>query len=73
MVEGVNSTAVRLRWFAPAQVNGPPPTYQLERRDTSLAAPRATVTTGVRFGGHGYYKFPSSTHPINTDFTGECV
>nr|KAF6395357.1 hypothetical protein HJG63_009920 [Rousettus aegyptiacus] len=72
-VEGVNSTAVRLRWFAPAQVNGPPPTYQLERRDTSLAAPSATVTTGVRFGGHGYYKFPSSTHPINTDFTGECV
>lgn len=39
----------------------------------SLPAPGARVRKGVRFTGHGYYKFPSSTHPVNTDFTGKCA
>ncbi|KAM8817678.1 usherin isoform 1-T1 [Rhynchonycteris naso] len=70
LVEGVNSTTVRARWPAPGQLNGPSPIYQLERREPALMAPGARVTEGTRFTGHGYYKFPSSTHPINTDFTG---
>ncbi|XP_016076620.1 PREDICTED: usherin [Miniopterus natalensis] len=70
VVEGANSTAIHARWLAPEEPNGPPPIYQLERRESSLPAPGARVLKGIRFPGHGYYKFPSSTHPVNTDFTG---
>uniref|UniRef100_A0A8D0R6P0 Usherin n=1 Tax=Sus scrofa TaxID=9823 RepID=A0A8D0R6P0_PIG len=70
LVEGINSTAMRLWWLAPEEQNGPPPTYQLERKEPSLSAPSAPMMRGTRFIGHGYYKFPSSTHPVNTDFTG---
>lgn len=72
-MEGVSGTAIRARWLPPAELNGPPPVYQLERRETSLPTPGAREEKGVRFPGHGYYTFPSSTLPINTDFTGECV
>ncbi|ELK32172.1 Usherin [Myotis davidii] len=70
LVEGVSGTAVLARWLPPAELNGPSPVYQLERRETSLPAPGARAEKGVRFPGHGYYTFPSSTHPVNTDFTG---
>ncbi|KAM9109657.1 usherin isoform 1-T1 [Megaptera novaeangliae] len=70
LVEGINSTTIHLRWQAPEEQNGPSPTYQLERREAALPAPRATMMKGTRFIGNGYYKFPSSTHPVNTDFTG---
>ncbi|XP_069911419.1 usherin isoform X2 [Oryctolagus cuniculus] len=70
LVEGINSTTIQLRWFPPDELNGPSPVYQLERRESSLPAPMATMMKGVRFTGNGYYRFPSSTHPINTDFTG---
>ncbi|KAK1328091.1 hypothetical protein QTO34_012514 [Cnephaeus nilssonii] len=69
-VEGVSGTAIRARWLPPAEPNGPAPVYQLERRETSLPAPGARAEKGVRFPGHGYYTFPSSTHPVNTGFTG---
>ncbi|XP_004376015.1 usherin [Trichechus manatus latirostris] len=32
-----------------------------------------TVLNGVRFTGNGYCKFPISTLPVHTDFTGKCV
>nr|XP_031294235.1 usherin [Camelus dromedarius]XP_031294237.1 usherin [Camelus dromedarius] len=70
LVEGINSTAVHLRWLPPEEQNGPSPIYQLERREASLPASGATMMKGTRFVGNGYYKFPSSTHPVNTDFTG---
>nr|XP_019599683.1 PREDICTED: usherin isoform X2 [Rhinolophus sinicus] len=70
LAEGVNSTTIRLRWLAPEELNGPSPVYQLERRESSLPAPGCTVMKGIRFIGNGYYKFPSTTHPVNTDFTG---
>nr|XP_004672060.2 usherin [Jaculus jaculus] len=70
VVKGVNSTTMYLRWSPPAEVNGPRPTYQLERRQSALPAPTATMTKGTRFTGNGYCKFPSTSHPLNTDFTG---
>ncbi|XP_059533348.1 usherin [Myotis daubentonii] len=70
LVEGVSGTAILAHWLPPAELNGPSPLYQLERRETSLPAPGARSEKGVRFPGHGYYTFPSSTHPVNTDFTG---
>ncbi|XP_053463887.1 usherin [Nycticebus coucang] len=70
LVKAVNSTTTHLRWFPPEELNGPPPVYQLERRESSLPALTATMMKGIRFTGHGYCKFPSSTHPVNTDFTG---
>lgn len=73
LAEGVNSTTIRLRWLAPEELNGPSPVYQLERRESSLPAPGSTVMKGIRFVGNGYYKFPSTTLPVNTDFTGKCV
>ena len=72
MVERINSTTIRVRWLAPEELNGPSPMYQLERRESSFSAPTAIMMKGTRFTGNGYYKFPSSTHPVNTDFTGEC-
>ncbi|KAM5206303.1 usherin isoform 2-T2 [Hipposideros larvatus] len=70
LVDGVNSTTLRLRWLAPGELNGPSPVYHLERRESSLPAPASAVMRGTRFIGNGYYKFPSTTHPVNTDFTG---
>ncbi|XP_025748029.1 usherin [Callorhinus ursinus] len=73
VVEGINSTTIRVRWLPPEELNGPSPVYQLERRESSLPAPTAMMMKGIRFIGNGYYKFPSSTHPVNTDFTGKCI
>uniref|UniRef100_A0A7N5KIX5 Usherin n=1 Tax=Ailuropoda melanoleuca TaxID=9646 RepID=A0A7N5KIX5_AILME len=72
VVEGINSTTIHVRWLPPEELNGPSPVYQLERRESSLPAPMAMMMKGIRFTGNGYYKFPSSTHPVNTDFTGKC-
>ncbi|XP_002760562.4 usherin [Callithrix jacchus] len=71
LVKGINSTTIHLRWFPPEELNGPSPVYQLERRESSLPAMMTTMMMkGIRFTGNGYCKFPSSTHPVNTDFTG---
>ncbi|XP_077013931.1 usherin [Tamandua tetradactyla] len=70
LIRGINSTTIHLSWFPPEELNGPSPIYQLERRESSLPAPRAPVMKGIRFIGNGYCKFPSSTLPVNTDFTG---
>ncbi|XP_039386307.1 usherin [Mauremys reevesii] len=70
LLEGVNSTVLKIHWNEPEELNGPFPIYQLERMDSSLAITRVEVMKGIRFPGNGYYKFPSSTLPANTDFTG---
>ncbi|XP_040841245.1 usherin [Ochotona curzoniae] len=70
VVKAINSTTIHLSWFPPEELNGPSPVYQLERRRSYASAPMITVMRGVRFTGNGYCRFPSSTHPINTDFTG---
>ncbi|XP_045715406.1 usherin [Phyllostomus hastatus] len=70
LLEGLSSTTIHARWLPPEELNGPSPVYQLERREASLPAPGARMVRGMRFPGHGYCRFPSSTHPINTDFTG---
>eukprot|EP00062_Callorhinchus_milii_P018719 gi/632972566/ref/XP_007902721.1/ PREDICTED: usherin [Callorhinchus milii] len=69
-VEGLNSTVMKIFWQPPMDLNGPPPVYQLERMDTSLFSHLAHVERGTRFPGHGYLKFPTSTLPVNTYFTG---
>uniref|UniRef100_A0A8D2ISK6 Usherin n=1 Tax=Varanus komodoensis TaxID=61221 RepID=A0A8D2ISK6_VARKO len=68
--EGVNSTVIKISWDEPKELNGPPPIYQLERMDASLATSNVTVIKGIRFPGNGYYKFPSSILPANAYFTG---
>ncbi|KAJ1157569.1 hypothetical protein NDU88_010275 [Pleurodeles waltl] len=70
-VEGINSTGLKIMWSAPEELNGPPPKYQLERMDVSIRPPQhQEVSKGIRFPGHGYYRFPASTLPFNTYFTG---
>ncbi|XP_076156222.1 usherin [Alosa pseudoharengus] len=66
----LNMTAMAVSWAPPREMNGPPPLYQLERTDVSLSDPYDPVVRGVRFPGHGYFRFPNSTLPVNTDFTG---
>ncbi|CAL8404780.1 unnamed protein product, partial [Boreogadus saida] len=66
----VNETTIDVEWSPPAEPNGPPPVYQVERTDVSLSDPRDPVTRGTRFPGHGYYLFPGPTLPVNTDYTG---
>ncbi|XP_028616049.1 usherin isoform X2 [Grammomys surdaster] len=67
VVTGVNSTTVLIRWLPPAEVNGPPPLYHLERRESFLPAAMAATTKGTRFVGDGYCRFPRTAHP---DFIG---
>ncbi|GAB1285872.1 Usherin [Apodemus speciosus] len=67
MVTGVNSTTVHIRWLPPAEVNGPPPLYQLERRESSLPAATVAMTNRTCFVGEGYCRFPRTAHP---DFIG---
>ncbi|XP_032771366.1 usherin [Rattus rattus] len=67
MVTGVTSTTVHIRWLPPAEVNGPPPLYRLERRESFLPASTAAMTKGTRFMGDGYCRFPRTAHP---DFIG---
>ncbi|TDH17235.1 hypothetical protein EPR50_G00006290 [Perca flavescens] len=66
----VNETTIQIDWDPPAQLNGPHPLYQVERTDVSLSDPQGPVVRGTRFPGNSYYRFPSDTLPINTDFTG---
>ncbi|XP_072265966.1 usherin isoform X2 [Pyxicephalus adspersus] len=70
-VEEINSTSMRIAWSAPEKFNGPSPFYQLERIEPSLTI-KSTMNyiKGTHFPGHGYYKFPASTLPANTYFTG---
>ncbi|XP_068088985.1 usherin isoform X3 [Hyperolius riggenbachi] len=71
LVEGINRTSVKIAWSAPVKLNGPSPTYQLERIEPSLAIGSGIdFIKGTHFPGHGYYKFPASTLPSNTYFTG---
>ncbi|XP_048212729.1 usherin [Perognathus longimembris pacificus] len=70
VAQGVNSTTMHLRWLPPEEVNGPAPVYQLERKESSLPAPTAAMIKGIRFMGNAYCKFPSTTFPLGTDFTG---
>ncbi|XP_078086591.1 usherin [Mustelus asterias] len=69
-VDAVNSTMMKLYWQPPMDMNGPPLVYQLERMETSLFSHLVHAEKGIRFPGHGYFKFPSSTLPVNTYFTG---
>lgn len=66
----LNVTAIKVSWDAPAELNGPPPLYHVERTDVSLSDAQGQVIKGRRFTGSGYFRFPSSTLPVNTDFTG---
>ncbi|XP_049320201.1 usherin isoform X1 [Astyanax mexicanus] len=66
----LNTTGMEISWAAPAELNGPPPVYQVERTDVSLSDAQGQVVRGRRFTGIGYFHFPSSTLPTNTDFTG---
>ncbi|KAM6459617.1 usherin [Liasis olivaceus] len=68
--EGINSTVIKITWYEPEELNGPPPVYQLERIDISLITSDVNVKRGTRFPGNGYYKFPNSTLPANAYFTG---
>ncbi|XP_039192169.1 usherin isoform X7 [Crotalus tigris] len=68
--EGINSTVIKITWYEPEELNGPPPVYQLERIDISLATSDVNVKKGTRFPGNGYYKFPNSMLPSNAYFTG---
>ncbi|KAM3876945.1 usherin [Diretmus argenteus] len=66
----LNETTIDIDWDPPAQLNGPHPLYQVERTDASLSDSRDPVIRGTRFPGNSYYRFPSHTLPVNTDFTG---
>ncbi|RXN19458.1 usherin [Labeo rohita] len=66
----LNMTAMKVSWDVPAKLNGPPPLYHVERTDVSLSDAQGQVIRGRRFTGSGYFRFPSSTLPVNTDFTG---
>ncbi|KAM9466939.1 usherin [Clarias gariepinus] len=66
----VNTTAMEILWAAPAALNGPPPVYHVERTDVSFSDAEGRVIRGRRFTGTDYFHFPSSTLPVNTDFTG---
>lgn len=57
-------------WAAPVELNGPPPVYHVERTDVSFSDAEGQVIRGSRFTGTDYFHFPSSTLPLNTDFTG---
>lgn len=69
----LNTTAIEISWAAPAELNGPPPVYHVERTDVSFSIAEGQVIRGRRFTGTDYFRFPSSTLPINTDFTGMWV
>ncbi|KAM5165253.1 usherin [Mantella aurantiaca] len=71
LVEAINSTSIRIAWSAPVKLNGPSPFYQLERTEPSLTIEsNMDFIKGTHFPGHGYCKFPASTLPANTYFTG---
>ncbi|XP_053315134.1 usherin [Spea bombifrons] len=71
VAHGINSTVMKITWPAPSPLNGPSPVYQLERVDPSLTMSSKTdFVKGTRFPGNGYLKFPPSTLPMNTYFTG---
>lgn len=66
----LNMTAMEISWAAPGELNGPPPVYHVERTDVSFSDAEGQVIRGRRFTGTDYFHFPSSTLPVNTDFTG---
>ncbi|XP_075451724.1 usherin isoform X2 [Ascaphus truei] len=71
LVNGIDSTVMKMTWVAPLDPNGPSPMYQIERIEPSLTIPSKTdFIKGTRFPGNGYFKFPTSTFPVNTYFTG---
>uniref|UniRef100_A0A4W4GYM7 Usher syndrome 2A (autosomal recessive, mild) n=1 Tax=Electrophorus electricus TaxID=8005 RepID=A0A4W4GYM7_ELEEL len=66
----LNTTSMGISWATPAKLNGPLPVYYVERTDVSFSDTQGMVIRGRRFSGTGYFRFPSSTLPANTDFTG---
>nr|XP_006813188.1 PREDICTED: usherin [Saccoglossus kowalevskii] len=68
-VEGYNSTTMYISWIPPSLLNGPAPSYQLQRTMASFSIPPPRVTEGRRFPGGGYYFFPSGTIP-SSSYTG---
>ncbi|XP_030630773.1 LOW QUALITY PROTEIN: usherin [Chanos chanos] len=66
----VNMTAIAVSWPPPEALNGPPPLYHVERTDVSLSDGTDRVVRGTRFTGVGYFRFPSSALPTDSDFTG---
>ncbi|XP_066526697.1 usherin [Hoplias malabaricus] len=66
----VNSSVMEVLWEAPSELNGPPAVFQVERTDVSFAHAQGQVIRGTHFSGSGYFRFPTSTLPINTEFTG---
>ncbi|XP_037397596.1 usherin [Pygocentrus nattereri] len=66
----VNTTGIEISWTAPAELNGPPPVYHVERTDVSFSDAQGQVVRGRRFTGTGYFRFPGSMLPVDTDFTG---
>ncbi|GAA6085001.1 usherin, partial [Tachysurus ichikawai] len=60
---------MEILWAAPTELNGPPPVYHIERTDVSFSDAEGPVIRGRRFTGTDYFLFPSSTLPVNTDFT----
>ncbi|CAH2254292.1 usherin [Pelobates cultripes] len=70
-VKGINSTTMMISWAAPMDLNGPLPFYQLIKVDSSLTMKnKMDFVKGTRFPGNGYVKFPPSTLPMNSYFTG---
>lgn len=61
---------MEISWDVPTGLNGPPPVYHVERTDVSFSDAQVQVVRGRRFTGTGYFRFPSSTLPVNMDFTG---
>ncbi|KAG8443757.1 hypothetical protein GDO86_009076, partial [Hymenochirus boettgeri] len=71
LVHGINSTSMMILWDPPVYLNGPSPTYQLERIEPALTISSTTnYIKGTRFPGSGYLKFKSSILPVNSYFTG---
>ncbi|CAH1791583.1 unnamed protein product, partial [Owenia fusiformis] len=69
-VSGYNASTMSIKWDAPQEINGPDPTYHVERAATAFNHPPPTVEKGTRFPGGGYYKFKPDTVPQSVTFTG---
>ncbi|CAD5123124.1 DgyrCDS11497 [Dimorphilus gyrociliatus] len=70
IVNGLNSTAIKLEWKLPLKPNGPNPRYVLRRFIPSFNQPPQRVVKGTRFPGTGYYEFPPDVVPQGVGFLG---
>ena len=69
-MEAINGTTMQIEWEEPEVLNGPAPSYVVRRTNSAFNNPPPIVSPGVRFPGHGYYKFPPDTIPQGVGFTG---